>query len=65
MQGPQVVSLGWEDPIVMGQVNPLCHNFWAHTLASEPQLLKPVHLGPVLRKKRSHRNKKLMHHNQE
>ena len=22
MQGTQVVSLGWEDPIVMGQVNP-------------------------------------------
>ena len=46
---------------------------WAHapqllSLCSrtrEPQLLKPVHLEPVLFNKRSHRNEKLTHHNKE
>ena len=33
--------------------------------AHEPQLLKPTHLEPVLRNKRSHRNKKPMHRNEE
>ena len=31
----------------------------------EPQLLKPVHLEPMLRNKRSHRSEKLAHHNEE
>ena len=31
----------------------------------EPQLLKPVHLEPVLRNKRSHRNEKPVHCNEE
>ena len=31
---------------------------WAHT----PQLLKPVHLEPMLRNKRTHRNEKPAHH---
>ena len=30
-----------------------------------PQLLKPVHLEPVLRNKRSHRNEKPAHLNEE
>ena len=30
-----------------------------------PQLLKPRHLEPVLRNKRSHRNEKPTHHNEE
>ena len=33
--------------------------------AREPQLLKPVRLEPVLRNKRSHRNEKLAHGNEE
>ena len=33
--------------------------------AREPQLLKPVFLEPVLRNKRSHRNEKPAHHNEE
>ena len=33
--------------------------------AREPQLLKPTGLEPVLRNKRSHRNGKPMHHNEE
>ena len=34
---------------------------WAHA----PQLLKPVHLEPVLRNKKSHRNEKPAHSNEE
>ena len=34
---------------------------WAHA----PQLLKPAHLEPVLRDKRSHLNEKPAHHNKE
>ena len=33
--------------------------------ARVPQLLKPAHLEPMLRNKRSHRNEKPMHHNEE
>ena len=33
--------------------------------ACEPQLLKPMHLQPVLRNKRGHRNGKPAHHNEE
>ena len=33
--------------------------------AHEPQLLKPVCLEPVLRNKRSHRNEKPTHRNEE
>ena len=33
--------------------------------ACEPQLLKPAHLEPMFRSKRSHHNEKLMHHNEE
>ena len=33
--------------------------------AREPQLLKPMRLEPVLRNKRSHRNEKPTHRNEE
>ena len=33
--------------------------------AREPQLLKPMRLEPVLRNKRSHRNEKPAHRNEE
>ena len=33
--------------------------------AREPQLLKPAHLEPVLCNKRSHRNEKPVHRNEE
>ena len=43
---------------------PMCHNYWASALeagshkywARKPQLLKPVHLEPVLHNKNSHCN---------
>ena len=40
---------------------PMCHNYWAHV----PQLLKPAHLEPMLRNKRSHCNEKSRHCNEE
>ena len=40
---------------------PASHNYWARML----QLLKPTRLEPVLRNKRSHRNEKPAHHNEE
>ena len=40
---------------------PVSHNYWARV----PQLLKPTGLEPVLRNKRSHRNEKPAHHNEE
>ena len=36
-----------------------------HSRALEPQLLKPARLEPVLRNKRSHRNEKPVHCNEE
>ena len=33
--------------------------------AREPQLLKPKHLEPMLRNKRSHRSEKPVHHSEE
>ena len=50
-----------EDPTCCGATKPVCHNYWAHV----PQLLKPTHLEPVLLNKRSHRNEKPVHHNEE
>ena len=61
MQGTWVQALGWEDPTCRGAAKPVRHNYWARVL----QLLKPVHLEPVLRNKRSHRNEKPAHHNKE
>ena len=61
MQGARVWSLVWEDPTCHGAAKPVRHNYWAHV----PQLLKPTHLEPMLHNKRSHRNEKLAHHNEE
>ena len=73
MQGTRVRALVWEDPTCCGAtkpthhncwactLGPACHNYWAHV----PQLLKPTHLEPVLRNKRSHRNEKPAHRNEE
>ena len=52
-------------------LEPVSHNYWACALepfghncwACMPQLLKPVHLEPVLRNKRSHRSEKPAHRN--
>ena len=61
MQGTQVRAPVREDPICHGAMKPVHHNCWAHV----PQLLKPVHLKPVFCNKRSHRNEKPEHHNEE
>ena len=52
-------SLVWEDPTCRGATKPVRQNYWACALepvshsywAHVPQLLKPVHLEPVLRNK--------------
>ena len=49
-RGKWVWALVREDPTCCGATKPVHHNYWAHT----PQLLKPMHLEPVLRNKRSH-----------
>ena len=59
MQGTWVRALVREDPTCHGATKPVRHNYWAHV----PQLLKPVHLEPVLHNKRSHRSKP-MHRNE-
>ena len=73
IQGTRVRALGQEDPTCHGATKPVrriyracaleptSHNYWAHV----PQLLKPVRLEPVLRNKRSHRNEKPAHRNEE
>ena len=73
MQGPRVQALGWEDSTCRGATKPLHHNYWACALepvshnywACVPQLLKPAHLEPVLRNKKSHHNEKPAHCNEE
>ena len=73
MQGTQVRAMIQEDPTCRGATKPMCHNYWACALepashnywAHAPQLLKPVHLEPVLRNKRSHCNEKPAHCNEE
>ena len=73
MQGRRVRALGREDPTCCRATKPVRHNYWAYALepasrnywAHVPQLLKPAHLEPVLRNKRSHRNEKPAHHNEE
>ena len=42
-------------------LEPTSHSYWAHM----PQLLKPACLELVLRNKRSHRNEKPVHRNEE
>ena len=56
MQGTRVRALAWEDPTCRGATKSVSHNYWARV----PQLLKPMHLEPVLHK-RSHRNEKPVH----
>ncbi|KAJ8776863.1 hypothetical protein J1605_015040 [Eschrichtius robustus] len=54
VQGTRVRALVREDPTCRGATKPMCHNFRACAL--EP---------PVLRNKRSHRNEKPAHRNEE
>ena len=73
MQGTQVQALVRENPTCRGATKPMCRNYWACALepashnywARVPQLLKPVCREPVLRNKRSHRNEKPTHRNEE
>ena len=73
MQGTRVRAPVREDPTCRGATKPVCHNYWACALESASynywahmsQLLKSVHLEPVLCKKRSHRNEKPVHRNEE
>ena len=73
MQGTQVSALVQKDPTCHGATKPVCHNYWVCALepashnywACVPQLLKPVHLEPMLCDKRSHCNEKPVHHNEE
>ena len=73
MQGTRVQALVREDPICRGATKPVRHNYWACTLepashnywAHVPQLPKPARLEPMLHNKRSHRNEKPVHRNEE
>ena len=72
MQGTWVRALVQEDPTCRGANKPVCHNYWVCALepasynywARVMQLLKPVFLESVLHK-RSHRNEKPVHCNEE
>ena len=73
MQVTRIQALVREDPTCHGATKPVRHNYWVCALepvshnywARVPQLLKPAHLEPVLRNKKSHCNEKLKHHNEE
>ena len=73
MQGTQVQALLQEDPTCHGATKPVHHNYWACAIAPAshnywahvPQLQKPTRLEPMLHNKRSHRNEKPAHHNEE
>ena len=73
MQGIWVQALVREDTTCRGATKPVHHNYWACALepvshnywASEPQLLKSIPLEPVLCNKRSHRNEKPAHRDEE
>ena len=60
MQETRVRALVREDPTCRRATKPVQHNYWVCV----PQLLKPVHLEPMLRNKRSHSNKP-SHRNEE
>ena len=72
-QGTRVQALIQEDSTCHGATKPMHHNYWACALESAsrnywvrvPQLLKPTRLEPVLHNKRSHRNEKPTHCNEE
>ena len=61
IQGTRVRPLVREDPTCRRATKPATHNYWARV----PQLLKPACLEPMLCNKRSHRNEKPVHHNEE
>ena len=73
MQGTRVQALVQEDATCRGATKPVRHKYWACALeptshncwAHVPQLLKPAHLEPVLRNKRSHHNEKPAHRSEE
>ena len=72
IQGTLVQALLWEDPTCHGATNPMHHNYWAcaldpmsHNYWARATTTNPVCLEPVLHNKRSHRNEKPMHHNEE
>ena len=73
MQGTRVRALVREDPTCHEAAKPMRRNYWGCALeptnhnfwAQVPQLLKPRHLEPVLRNKRSQRNEKSAHRNEE
>ena len=73
VQGTQVRTLVQEDPTCRRATKSVRCNYLACALepashnyrARVPQLLKPAHLEPVLRNKRSHRNEKPTHSNKE
>ena len=73
MQGTRVWALVREDPTCREATKPVRHNYWACALeparhnywAHVPQLLKPACLEPTLCNKRSHRNEKPAHRNEE
>ena len=61
MQGTWVWALVRSEPTCGGATKPMHHSYWAHV----PQLLKPTHLEPMLRNKKSHYSEKPAHHNEE
>ena len=61
MQGTRVRALVQERPTCRRAAEPVHHNYWARV----PQLLKPVHLEPVLRNNGSHHSEKHAHRNEE
>ena len=73
VQGTRVPSLVQEDPACCGAAKAVRHNYWACTLepaspnywARVEQLLKPVHLEPVLCNRRGHHNEKPVYRNEE
>ena len=73
MQWTWVRALVWEDLTCHRATKLVRHNYWACALgpvgltywAHVPQLLKPACLEPVLGNKRSHRNEKPAHRNEE
>ena len=73
MQGAQVQALVQGDPMCHGATKPVYRNYWACALepasqnywAHVPQPLKPMCLEPVLHNKRSHRNEKPVHRDEE
>ena len=66
MQGTRFRALVREDPTCRGATKPVRHNYLSlRSRAREPQLLKPVHLEPVLRSNRSRYDEKDVHCKEE